>query len=622
MVDRDGHGRLRVRPRAAARGDPGGDAGARRQRMHARVAEVLAGATDGDASSRRAQHLVAALPLSDATEVTGLPRRCTRGRRALELGDRPRTGGRTRCTRTTCCRPRRGESERDELKVARVIALARAGRGQTVLDVVERGLLDAVRDGRPRRPDGWPAPCCARRALAVGVVRQGSRTGARAPGRPRAVRRRRSRPRTRACWRLSPSAAATTPTHRRRRAQPAARSRSRTRWTIRTSPPRRCWGARSRLGHRRGGAPRSSSCSAGSRSSAHRQAAVDEVIRDALLSLAWLNLGDLGASAERARRGYRGSRPVASPPIRAQMRWIGAGAGALARGVRPAEGAVRAGLAHASPDRAVQRGHRRLRPALRSRGTRARSTTWRVSNPRPWPGRPRSPQRVATREGGRQPRSSAGCAHVTPPTGRRSGTRRADRARRRRPRARAARRSPDLAASRPVADRIANIGDGGPDRHGLPRPGPAPPGCRGDGRGRRARRALARACRATAASRPCSARGSSSPACTLPRRRAPRSSLPSPTRPGASACGVSGPPPSICSRRSERRLGAGLEDSGMEPPSSLQALSSRLSLDTENAERGTAMSTISTSRNETERVRRRHDRDAARFADGHARTPR
>ena len=40
--------------------------------------------------------------------------------------------------------------DRDELLVAQVAALARAGRGQTVLNVIDAALLDAARAGRAR----------------------------------------------------------------------------------------------------------------------------------------------------------------------------------------------------------------------------------------------------------------------------------------------------------------------------------------------------------------------------------------------------------------------------------------------------------------------------------------
>ncbi|MCA1005856.1 AAA family ATPase [Rhodococcus hoagii] len=140
----------------------------RRQRMHARVAEILAESSDADRASRRAQHLCAALPLVDPREVVDA---CTVAAReaterwssetaahwwetAVQIFDRLPAS-------------ERSPDERDDLLVARVEALARAGRGQTVLDVVCAGLLDAVREERTsgagrlaaallRAAGGWP----------------------------------------------------------------------------------------------------------------------------------------------------------------------------------------------------------------------------------------------------------------------------------------------------------------------------------------------------------------------------------------------------------------------------------------------------------------------------------
>ncbi|WP_433604680.1 BTAD domain-containing putative transcriptional regulator [Prescottella agglutinans] len=140
----------------------------RRQRIHARVAEILKDSTDTDRPSRRAQHLCAALPLVDPREVLDA---CTAAARqatdrwssetaahwweiAVQIFDQLPAS-------------ERSPDDRDDLLVARVEALARAGRGQTVLDVVGAGLLDAVREGRTagagrlaaallRAAGGWP----------------------------------------------------------------------------------------------------------------------------------------------------------------------------------------------------------------------------------------------------------------------------------------------------------------------------------------------------------------------------------------------------------------------------------------------------------------------------------
>ena len=138
----------------------------RRQRLHLRVAEVLA--ARGEAPSRRAQHLLLALPLADPADVLAACRVA-----AVDATERfsSETAARwwKEALRAFDLLPAgvRVARERDDLLVARVEALARAGRGQAVLDVVEHGLLDAVRDGRTsaagrlaasllRASGGWP----------------------------------------------------------------------------------------------------------------------------------------------------------------------------------------------------------------------------------------------------------------------------------------------------------------------------------------------------------------------------------------------------------------------------------------------------------------------------------
>lgn len=121
----------------------------RRQRLHARIAEVLAESSDADRASRRAHHLRAALPLVDPRVVLDA---CTVA--AREAAERWSSETAAHwweiAVRTFDLLPAsaRSADARDDLLVARVEALARAGRGQTVLDVVDAGLLDAVREGR------------------------------------------------------------------------------------------------------------------------------------------------------------------------------------------------------------------------------------------------------------------------------------------------------------------------------------------------------------------------------------------------------------------------------------------------------------------------------------------
>ncbi|RKQ90353.1 SARP family transcriptional regulator [Solirubrobacter pauli] len=153
----------------------------RRRRLHARVAAALDG-HDGDSVSRRAQHLVAALGVVEPDEVVDA---CVSAARvaearwssevaaewwaeALRVHDlqpgsdedghdahgrrtgEPATGGPAGELAAGVTDGLRGRDLRDALLVAQVAALARAGRGQTVLDVLDAALLDAARAGRAR----------------------------------------------------------------------------------------------------------------------------------------------------------------------------------------------------------------------------------------------------------------------------------------------------------------------------------------------------------------------------------------------------------------------------------------------------------------------------------------
>jgi len=115
----------------------------RRRRVHARAAEALAGRV-----TRRAAHLVAALPLVDAAEALAACRAAAADADARwDADSAARWWG---AALDVFAQVGGSDAERDELLVARLGALARAGRGQTVLDVVDAALLDAVRAGRTR----------------------------------------------------------------------------------------------------------------------------------------------------------------------------------------------------------------------------------------------------------------------------------------------------------------------------------------------------------------------------------------------------------------------------------------------------------------------------------------
>lgn len=121
----------------------------RRQRLHLRVAQSLAVSRHPDALVRRAAHLVAALPLADPADVVEACRAA-----AVEADQRWHSESAAHwwgaALKAFDALPavERTEQRRDELLVAQVAALARAGRGQTVLDLVDACLVDAVHHGR------------------------------------------------------------------------------------------------------------------------------------------------------------------------------------------------------------------------------------------------------------------------------------------------------------------------------------------------------------------------------------------------------------------------------------------------------------------------------------------
>lgn len=126
-----------------------GVTGLRRQRLHLRAAEAVGSRASRNRSVRRAQHLVAALPLADTGEALEACR--VAAREAERNWDAEGAATWWEAALATFDRLPEGTAspdERDDLQVARVAALTRAGRGQTVLDVLDEGLLEAVRAGR------------------------------------------------------------------------------------------------------------------------------------------------------------------------------------------------------------------------------------------------------------------------------------------------------------------------------------------------------------------------------------------------------------------------------------------------------------------------------------------
>ncbi|BBY87838.1 BTAD domain-containing putative transcriptional regulator [Mycolicibacterium tokaiense] len=140
----------------------------RRQRLHARVAEVLDGAAGDAALTRRAQHLVAALPLVEPVEVVDACR-CAAESATQRWSSETAARWWQAALDAYDLMPAalRSDDERDGLTVALLDALARAGRGQTVLETVQRHILEALHTGRTatagrlagallRVSGGWP----------------------------------------------------------------------------------------------------------------------------------------------------------------------------------------------------------------------------------------------------------------------------------------------------------------------------------------------------------------------------------------------------------------------------------------------------------------------------------
>ncbi|CAN5570960.1 BTAD domain-containing putative transcriptional regulator [soil metagenome] len=121
----------------------------RRQRLHAKVAEVLAANTSHDNISRRAQHLIAALPLVEPAVVVSACRLAAEHATQQWSSDTAARWWRAALDAyDQLPEAQRDDAERDGLTVELLEALGRAGRGQTVLDSASTGLAEALRAGR------------------------------------------------------------------------------------------------------------------------------------------------------------------------------------------------------------------------------------------------------------------------------------------------------------------------------------------------------------------------------------------------------------------------------------------------------------------------------------------
>ncbi|OBB60950.1 AAA family ATPase [Mycobacterium sp. 852013-51886_SCH5428379] len=140
----------------------------RRQRLHARIAEVLADSTADDALTRRAQHLLAAQPLIQTAEVVDACRLAAQDATARWSSDIAARWWQAALDAYDRLPPaQRVDSERDALTVSLLEAHSRAGRGRLVLVTVEKQLGEAVDTGRTatagrvasallRASGGWP----------------------------------------------------------------------------------------------------------------------------------------------------------------------------------------------------------------------------------------------------------------------------------------------------------------------------------------------------------------------------------------------------------------------------------------------------------------------------------
>ncbi|MCW2513477.1 MAG: transcriptional regulator, putative ATPase, winged helix family, partial [Mycobacterium sp.] len=295
----------------------------RRQRLHAKVAEVLADGVGADALTRRAQHLVAAQPLVEPDVVVEACRRAaeeaterwssdiaaTWWEAALEAYDRLPAAA-------------RDDGERDALTVAMLEAHSRAGRGRFVLETVERHLTEALRAGRTvtagrvasallRASGGWPwlAPgedpggLLALLERSAGIADRDAGAGARVLA-ALAVGH---------CYNADPAVPAAHLDRAERLADSAGdpdviadvlMGRLITYSGVATVSERiLAWSERLNSLH-------------------HSRFREDRVISNSVCTMAEMNLGDVDATERRLAVGIEGSEALQLPVLRAQLRWM------------------------------------------------------------------------------------------------------------------------------------------------------------------------------------------------------------------------------------------------------------------------------------------------------------
>ncbi|MGE2736345.1 BTAD domain-containing putative transcriptional regulator [Mycolicibacterium vaccae] len=295
----------------------------RRRRVHAKVAEVLADSALPEAPTWRAQHLVAAQPLVEPDTVVQACRVAAEHataqwssdiaarwwQAALDAYDRLPSSA-------------RDDEERDALTVELLEAHSRAGRGQLVLDNVQRYLGEALRTGRVRTAGrvasallrasgGWPWLAPGREPGELIAFLE--RAAAMADGEPGAGARVRSALAVGHCYHPSPDVVAGLLEEAERLAADA------------DDPDVTADVLMARLITYSGVATHSRASLAWAdrlNSLRHSRSREDAVIVHSVATMAAMNLGDVDTVRKHLRKGIAGSEELKLPVLRAQLRWM------------------------------------------------------------------------------------------------------------------------------------------------------------------------------------------------------------------------------------------------------------------------------------------------------------
>jgi DNA-binding SARP family transcriptional activator len=117
----------------------------RRRRLHKRIADAIGPVESAERLDQRARHMVAAMPLTDPAEVLAACRAAALDAEARWTSESAARWWGEALRAFDAITTEVDDGERDELLVAQVEALARSGRAQTVLEVVDAGIEEAVR---------------------------------------------------------------------------------------------------------------------------------------------------------------------------------------------------------------------------------------------------------------------------------------------------------------------------------------------------------------------------------------------------------------------------------------------------------------------------------------------